>query len=311
VSADGKYVAGEASGTDGTLAVRFADTDSMILGTMATWQASHAWGISDDGSVVVGHADTLVGAAAFRWSGELEELPPLVRAGVYAQAAAVSGDGTVVVGQSESATAETLPVQWIGGTAQELPRPEGFVSAYPVDVSVDGSSIAGWGYNSEADEAIRWPAMGVVPLGLTWGKATSVSRDGRYIVGYYDPAEGAPGAPELRVFRYRAGYEPDILPPPVDGAVACSHAAVNGDGAIVVGRCTGYTATPGTFLFLWSEATGAVLLEDVLSRLGVDTSLYTFLDLVDVSADGNAIIGNATRAGEPIGWRALVGEVFP
>jgi hypothetical protein len=136
------------------------------------------------------------------------------------------------------------------------------------------------------------------------------SSDGQYAVG------GSVTTPTTtsrlrRAFRWSPSGV-DYLPLPAAGELDCAATAVSGDGSIVAGVCTGLSnsvnvATP----FLWSEATGTVSLDQILLELGVDTSLYQFADIADVSADGTAVVGNAFKDGVGIGWRAYVDSVFP
>ena len=85
---------------------------------------------------------------------------------------------------------------------------------------------------------------------------------------------------------------------------------MSGDGAIVAGTCVeGETVTH--HWFLWSEATGIVLLDQVLLELDVDTSRYAGFTITDISSDGTAIIGNTSRNGVSMGYRAIIEGVFP
>jgi hypothetical protein len=83
-----------------------------------------------------------------------------------------------------------------------------------------------------------------------------------------------------------------------------------GDGAIVGGNCT-EASTAGQHWFLWSAATGIVSLDRVLLELDPDTSRYGGFTITDISSDGTAIIGNTTRNGVNMGYRALIEGVFP
>jgi uncharacterized membrane protein len=316
VSRDGTYVAGEGTLQGGYMeAIRWTNADGVSLGSNVAWVAGHGVGISDDGSVVVGYIDTRAEQLAFRWEegGDIEELPPLIRDSGYAQPTGVSGDGNVIIGTSPD-MGQNQPVQWVGGGIQQLPLLTGHLTATPRGVDYDGNVIVGTGMTEGdfVEEAVRWPASGVFSLGIPRSEVFSVSSDGRYAVGGYVETPML-GARHRIAFRWSAsGVE--YLPPTMSGEIDCAAYFTSGDGSIVVGACTWFTppSTSTTTIYLWSEATGIVPVDQVLRELGVDTSLYTSMSVADISTDGTAIIGSAYDGdGLGIGWRAYIDSVFP
>jgi uncharacterized membrane protein len=311
VSGDGTYVAGQATLMGGYVeAIRWTNEDAEQLGTDVGWVAAYGKGISDDGSVVVGYVDTRAAALAFRWQGSMMELPPLVRGSDYSQALAVSGDGNVAIGSSRATNGEPVPVQWVIDGVQQLALLDGHGTATPTSADHDAGVIVGTGITAGTfeNEAVRWPASGVVSLGIKRSEVFAVSSDGRYAVGGY--VETVMLGPLYRTaFRWGvAGV--DYLPPSAEGDVDCLAYAVSGDGAIVAGNCN-ETATASSHWFLWSEDRGVVLLDQVLLELDVDTSRYGGFSITDISTDGTAIVGNTSRNGVSMGYRALIAGVFP
>lgn len=311
VSGDGTYVAGQATLMGGYIdAIRWTNETAEQLGTDVGWVAAYGKGISDDGSIVVGYVDTRAAALAFRWEGSMMELPPLVRGSDFSQALGLSGDGNVAIGTSRAANGEPAPVLWVGGGVQQLELLDGHGTATPTAADYDASVVFGTGISTESfeNEAVRWPASGVASLGIKKSEVLAASSDGRYAVGGW-VAAGMLGPLYRTAFRWSAGGVDD-LPPSAEGDVDCLAHAVSGDGAIVAGDCVeGVTVTH--HWFLWSEARGVVALDQVLLELDVDTSRYGGFTITDISSDGTAIIGNTSRNGVNMGYRALIDGVFP
>jgi uncharacterized membrane protein len=312
VSGDGTYTAGEATRSDGYIyPIRWTNADALQLGEEIAWRAASAKGISDDGQVIVGTINTLVDTTAFRWDGELEELPALVRGGGYAEATDLSGDGLVAIGLSLTEAGESAAVQWIGLGVQQLPLLGGHVRATPEGVDYDGNVITGTGFveNDGGSEAVGWPATGVYSLGYPNSELFGVSSNGTYAVGALVQENSMIGA--RTAFRYKPS-QIDYLPSSALGVGSCAAYAASGDGAIVVGNCTEFVEQlVVNRWFLWSEERGTVLVDLVLRELGVDTSLYSNLEVSDLSSDGTAIVGSAQKSGVRIGWRAYIDSVFP
>jgi uncharacterized membrane protein len=315
LSGDGTYAVGETSNGMVQEAVRWTDAEPQLLGLKTGWTSASGRGVSDDGSVVVGLVNTAAREVAFRWhDGTLGELLPIASGtSIYAHANAVSGDGQVAIGLSQNAIgSEMMPVRWVGETGQALPLLDTHATDVPVDVSYDGGLIAGAGQTKDdfADEAVRWPENGIESLGLANTQAFGVSGDGHWIVGGYRE-EQSMGPAYRKAFRHSVdGFE--YLPAPTGGALDCVATATSSDGAIVVGHCAESSSSLIVLHpFVWSEATGTVAVEKVLEKLDVDASVYSYMDVVDISADGKAILGNCQVEGVTIGWRALIGDVFP
>ncbi len=157
------------------------------LGTLNGAGASDANAISADGITVVG----ISAGEAFRWSANdgLIALGSLQGTGAYSVAAAVNGDGTLIYGVSSEVGQNAL-CRWIfQGPPESLGVYDSDFS-YGIDVSLDGSIVAGYGHVTGGhDEAFIWSdAEGFIGLGFLPDSARdsnsyAISGDGTIVVG--------------------------------------------------------------------------------------------------------------------------------
>lgn len=273
ISGDGSTLVGGATG-----AYRYRSaTGTQLLGTIGHLDDhnSTAWAVSGDGSVVVGKSISRTGFQAFRWT---------------------EAEGMVGIGS--------------------LPGTHPSFGAMAFGVSDDGSVIVGRSGSVDAgatgQEAFRWTAntgmvaMGDLPGGAFLSSATAVSGDGLTIVGYGTSSLGT------EAFRWTATEGMVGLGDVVGGAFGSRAAAVSGDGRWIVGSGT---AAAGSRAFLWNALSGtrdlqALLVEDY--GLAADLSGWQLTSAVDISADGQTIVGNGINPnGQTEGWLIRLAAVAP
>lgn len=157
-----------------------------------------AGGVSGDGATVVGTC-LQVNNTAYRWTAGTGSVA-LTRFGggsnQQSSAAGISLDAALVVGAGHPAL--TGAVTWAAdGSSTVLGMLPGDAEATATAVSRDGSTVVGASKNSNGSHrAFRWTrqtglvALGSDPAGLLGSYATSVSGDGRLIVGWGSAAGG-------------------------------------------------------------------------------------------------------------------------
>jgi probable HAF family extracellular repeat protein len=170
------------------------------LGVLPDGLHSYAYDVSADGSVVVGRAYNAAGQwRAFRWTelGGMQVLGTLGGGDNWANG--VSADGSVVVGGAENADWQLRAFRWENGVMRDLGTLGGGGS-WAYGVSADGSVVVGWARDAAGEyRAFRWTASrGMEDLNTTYAslltnshlqRATAISPDGRYIVGWGYNAE--------------------------------------------------------------------------------------------------------------------------
>jgi probable HAF family extracellular repeat protein len=166
VSADGSVVAGVNSNTD-SIAFRWtAETGAVLLGDLPGQNVSSgAFDISADGSTIVGHGTTEEpGEEAFRWTAAtgLVGLGDMPGGAHYSIATAANADGSVIVGYGNSAAVGMEASLWTEETGMVAIREilldaglgsaiDGWLLDIAWDVSANGKTIVGSGYNPDGD----------------------------------------------------------------------------------------------------------------------------------------------------------------
>lgn len=260
---------GYAVGAGGTEPFRWsADTGAVALSSLGGPANGLARAISADGATVVGF--DFAADQAYRWSesGGLVLLPDYGLGGIEG-AFGVSADGQVIVGSSGGAG-----VTWQDEFASPLPLFPGGNQAMGFNVSADGRVV-----------------VGKAEVALDGGEGFSY----RYDVA----ARWASGPPEAL----------GILP----GGLRSEARAASADGTVIVGFSdTLFTVDGGEGFgvstdeaFRWTAATGMVGLGRSPGPLPAGSAGRSWA--LDVSADGNVIVGFASFGGslDPGGGAAV------
>jgi len=194
---------------DGNAAVGFALLWTAADGVTSVGASNNAFGISPEGDVVVGMTSASGRGHAMRWTrpGGVQDLGTL--SGSEAFADSTSSHGAVVVGQAlvlQNPYRFWHAFRWTAARGMEDLKTLGGPQSAAYDVTPDGSVIVGKSLissSSASERAFRWTTQtGIRELqrelldaGVTavqsWilFSATSVSADGRVIVGYgFNPA---------------------------------------------------------------------------------------------------------------------------
>lgn len=177
-----------------------------IIQDLGTLGGNESWarGVSANGQVIVGLSRNAQGWwRAFRWeSGVMQDLGTL--GGPQSSALGISADGLVVVGWAQDPQGQWRAFRWVNGVMQNLGTLPGQSVSLAAATSANGEIVVGWAYSYwEYDgRAFRWtPSGGLEDLNQTYAhllqggsilkSATSISPDGRYIVGWgYNAATG-------------------------------------------------------------------------------------------------------------------------
>jgi uncharacterized membrane protein len=308
-SADGSVVAGQTLST-GTGPWTWTVTGgTALLGEDANLFSLTTKAISANGSTLIGTASGLEGATSFRWTEALgyQEIPG------GAELQDISADGNTAAGYKVefTPTFEVIvsAVRWTqSGGLTTLPLPAGVIQARATDISADGSTITGWGFDATyTTHAIVWPATGA-PIALPafagsgYTTAYDVSADGSVVVGYSEGGTANPGVnTAVRWLRGVGGsYTLHALPaaPSAEPSIAY---AVSADGSKIVG------SSMGGVVFLWTAADGMQNLQTILLDAGLDISGQwdSLGEPAAISADGKVIVGTGYRVGSFGGapWR--------
>jgi probable HAF family extracellular repeat protein len=280
------------------------------------FSGSRAYSVSNGGNVVVGYASSAEGEKAFLWT-PLAGMRDIGAGGFGSAATAVSSSGQVVYGRRRAASPGYEMFRWTEAAGLAvIGRNSSEINVFATDTSGDGLRMVGW----SDTKAFLWNLgagytnLGDLPGGLVSASAYSISEDGTTIVGSSDDARG-PRAVRWTQATGWVGVDLGPLPGDRDDRVgwsyAASAAAVNGDGSIVVGNISGSDAMQTefeSFPFIWDEVNGMRELEQVLTAdYGLDTSGFDIARVVDISADGNRIVGQ-DLLGEQSWMAVLVGS---
>lgn len=260
-------------------------------------------GCSDDGEVSAGIAmDPSIPFLfeAFRWTVG----SPIQPIGISLTSAfAISGDGNSIVGSLEGPTTQFRPFRYSASGLFELLDTGAFSNGAATAVSEDGNVIAGaiFDQNQPLANFFQWKAPGSLVVVAATGSSINVldmSADGRVIVGLQGMASG-PTVPF--VWEEGVGFI-DMGPlPPNAGAARAT--GVSASGELVVGHYVD-NASGFNVPFLWSVALGGIVrLDDHLIALGFSSAgTGRSSILMDVSGDGNALLGGDQATGAPKPW---------
>lgn len=301
ISADGTRLGGELTAPWADQAAFWDRLGAPESATTYTFnRPSHMNAITADGSIGVGSNayDPIVQAyGPFQWTRSTHTaaaLPRQIAPWESDAAFGVSANGGVIVGQVNGQA-----VMWSGGGL-----PVALVPAGPYDdrasaVSADGARVVGTrSWNRDERQAFMWTSVtGAVnlpslPGGSTASTALAVSADGLTIVGYarasdllgdyltrwvVDPVTGTASATQL-ASQSQIEFEYGLP----------EAAAVSGDGRVIGGSVNGRAV-------IWTEATGLVRIEDLLTQANPDWNVngWALFDVTGISADGLTIVGNA------------------
>jgi uncharacterized membrane protein len=310
ISADGQVVTGQGFSTSGLEGFTWTQGGGLVaMGDLAGGLfASVGRAASADGAVISGAmcptGCTFGGANAGRWTpgGGWTDLGDFAGGAQLSTANGISADGSILAGWGTSA-AGSEAFRWISGD------PNGLVSlgdlagggsdSFGQAISADGSVVVGQGASASGIEAFRWVSgdpNGMVGLGDLAGggfasSARGISPDGTVMVGFGTSASGQ------EAFRLELGDPNGMMGlGDLPGGAFWSRAEdVSGDGSIVVG-VAGTGANPDTTIadqeaFIWDEAHGMRLLEDVLVGLGLDLTGWELNQATAISDDGLRIVG--------------------
>lgn len=197
-SASGAVVAGECFFPGlGNRAVRWVGGGPpQSMGTLAGYDTTRPFGLSDTGAVAAGQLFNTDPAAtlAFYWSsaggGSMQALPGQAPAPASGFALAMSGDGVSIFGCTEPPGFFWTPTRWrIGQPTLVMGMPPGLTVAYPSEANADGSVVVGRGAQG-SEPAWRWvEGSGYVtldaPPGWTSSYAADLTNDGGAVVGSY------------------------------------------------------------------------------------------------------------------------------
>jgi probable HAF family extracellular repeat protein len=262
-------------------------------GTTAVF--SEARGVNFDGSVVVGFERDNGSKRAVNWVNGVKSL---LQNGDSGGAEDVNDDGTIIVGYSDDASGSQQATWWEqGGAVRHLLEESIDESNWASAVSGNGAVIVGTAYNGMNQDARIWTWNGNDYDGADLqtlsnsadASAFDVSRDGTTAVGY-DQDNGT------SIYRPVKWNTDTLAVTQLDGEGQAL--AVNGDGSVIVG--TDYTGL-GQVAMRWTD-NGVEILQDVLVGAGVDMTDWDLEEAVDVSDDGQTIVGRGRFDGYQRSW---------
>lgn len=269
--------------------------------------------MSHDGTVVVGTSRSPY-TSGFGWiwreGSGYQAIPLPSGSAVFGQTIGgitvngVSGDGQVVVGGTTTNISRAFRWTAAGGY-ENIGLPGGttaaggpWTSSTAMAASYDGSAVAvtvSGSPLSTTQRAALWTQAGGFQIiepttGYTRTRAHGISSDGTIVGG---DLLGPGGAQEA--FRWSAvgGIQPLGYVPNGQWSF---FTGMSGDGDRIVGNSGRDGADAFQTPFLWTEAEGMRTLADVVATAGVDLGGLTLTRANTISADGNAIAGNARNA---------------
>ncbi|MFN8221581.1 MAG: hypothetical protein U0S12_15785 [Fimbriimonadales bacterium] len=260
-------------------------------------------GISADGRVIVGISEqSLVypnTRASFRWTRETGMVDMGHLSGSTLGYATGISDNSLIVCGNETLVSTGLSMGYIWSNTVGFQAlgdlAGGSISSGAQAISGDGSTIVGFSSVANGHQAFRWTATsGMVGLpapnnGEVPANAFDVSYDGSVVVG------NASVAGKLHAYRWtELGGTEDLGVG--SGFTTSSAVAVSADGEIIA-----VNQSPGGIRkgYLWTGSGGYRSVSQVLQDHFVDTTGWSsFTDLVDISADGQTLLGTGTYMGQ-------------
>jgi probable HAF family extracellular repeat protein len=188
VSADGRYVVGQATTDQGPVAFRWSAATGMVpIPDGSGLHPTVATAISADGSVVAGNATGPNGTEAFIWTESSGLTGHGTLGGDYSVVNAISADGTTVVGESRfGPEADTHAFRWRGDTGMvDLGVLPGNLRCAGYAASDDGSVVGGYSFAPCCARSVRsQDGQPVEEIGLGGSPAYDVSPDGTVFFGW-------------------------------------------------------------------------------------------------------------------------------
>ncbi|MDD3313679.1 autotransporter domain-containing protein [Pseudodesulfovibrio sp.] len=256
---------------------------------------SYAYGVSSDGDVVAGTSQDGLGRdRAYCWTRATGMIDLGTFGGADSEAYAVSGDGRVVVGVAVDGANVDQSFHWTTGGGMVLITPlAGGVGSSAYAVNGDGTVVVGVSDTGARDEAYRWTsASGSVGLGVLssvlfdFSDAYGVNADGSVVVGRSSSANYL-----YEGFRWTDAT--GMVGLGTLGGLSSEAYAVSDDGSIVVGMSDNPDGVSEGFV--WTSL-GMRSLNAMLADAGVDMTGLFIHEAIDVSGDGQTIVGNGYDA---------------
>ncbi len=294
VSPDGKLIVGESLAPQGFEAFAWTPQLGMRgLGDLAGGAySSAAYAAANNGRAIVGASEDCCSGEegtpfGFTLARHMFPLPGLHGPTSYGQAEDITPDARIAVGASQQPNAGIDAAMWsrATGLVNLGDLPGGVELARASAVSADGNVIVGTGSsdNGGFNVGFRWTQQtGMIALpGVGRTAALDISGDGDVIVGQQNGHAArwtqATGWVDLGTFGIGRGLY--------------WASGTNRDGSIIVGIAN-YSGLEGTGeAFIWDAQNGIRSLSGYLAGRGVSTGDLPPYWAMDISADGNVIVG--------------------
>lgn len=321
ISADGTTVCGKYN----VGAFYWSTTEGLVTLPIPGSPSWDALGVSGDGTTVVGSFTAPPNRQACRWDsaqgsgiGYLPGTPSQFFPQTSA-ATAISSDATTIVGFSSSSARAEEAFKFQNGTMVGL----GVISAGTGNfskasaVSADGSTVVGQSSSAQGTQGFRVTdgqamiGLGTFPNAVS-SEATGVSGNGTVVVGI-SYADDGDNTLEPTGFRWTAATGMKSIR--VASRLSPTECyGISQDGSVIVGSAINLNESREPLI--WSEATGAMFLRDLLIERGINLNGFTLNVAVAVSADGDTITGTGGRNGTSESWmltgvKELLAPVVP
>lgn len=298
LSGDGHIATGfsiDRDGLLGTNAFRWSASDGMISLAQPSGRTDGN-GISTSGQYIAGSIEDASGVRGAFWtaSGDFHTVGDLPGGADYSILADVSDNG-IAVGASSYASGPFAPLQQaIRWTQQGGIEPLGFLPgddySFAVDISADGSTIAGRG----ASGVWTWTSTSGMALAVGKGfELQGMTGDGQYLFGVNSTILGGQSVGVGALWSEDAGLielNHDDTPASwiSDVAKAASH-----DADVILGMR--FALSGGSVPYVWfDQGLTGMTLEDYLLDNGLDlrNEGYRITDVSDISNDGSRFLVN-------------------